>query len=125
MTSIKDQLEETELVLDGLREYHQQITDRQQLENEIEYNLQMASQYLMDALSGLRQLGDDDTADELNDALHTIYCADGEYLDRYINTSQELQKIAAKLRQVRAQRTRLQKLQSTSAGVLSTGESLD
>lgn len=125
MTSVKDQLEETELVFEGLREYHQQVTDRRRLEDEIEYNLQMAGQHLMDALTALRQLGDDDTADDLNDALHTVYCADGEYLDRYIDTNQELQRIAAKLRQVRAQRTRLQKLRSSSTDVLSKGESLD
>lgn len=125
MTGVEDQLEETELVLEGLREYHSRVKDRQRLEDEIEYNLQMAGQHLMDALAALRQLGDDDTADDLNDALHTVYRADGEYLDRYIETGQELQEIAAKLRQVRRQRTRLQRLQDSSAGVLSTGESLD
>lgn len=125
MTGVEDQLEETELVLEGLREYHSRVKDRRRLEDEIEYNLQMAGQHLMDALAALRQLGDDDTADDLNDALHTVYRADGEYLDRYIETGQELQEIAAKLRQVRRQRTRLQRLQDSSAGVLSTGESLD
>lgn len=124
MTSVEEQLEETELVLQGLREYHSRVKDWRRLEDEIEYNLQMAGQHLMDALAALRQLGDDDTADDLNDALHTVYRADGEYLDRYIETGQELQEIAAKLRQVRAQRNRLQRLQDSSR-VLSQGESLD
>lgn len=33
----------------------------------------MAGQHLTDALSALRDRGDDGTADELNDALHTVY----------------------------------------------------
>lgn len=125
MNAVKDQLEETELILKGLREYHCRVKDRRQLEDEIEYNLQMAGQYLMDALTALRKIGDDDTADDLNETLHTIYRVDGQYLDHYIKTEQELQQIAAKLRQVRAQHNRLKRLQDSSAGVLSKGESLD
>lgn len=66
----------------------------------------MAGQHLTDALSALRDRGDDSTADELNDALHTVYRIDGQYLD-YIERGQKLQEIAAKLRQVRRQHTRL------------------
>lgn len=117
MTGVDDQLEETELVLQGLHEYHRRVTDRRQLVDEIEYNLQMAGQHLTDALSTLRQLGDDEAVDELNDALHTVYRVDGRYMEQYIEIGEELQEIAAKLRQVRSQRSRLQQLRSSPRSV--------
>lgn len=117
MTGVEDQLEETELVFKGLHEYHRRVTDRRQRVDEIEYNLQMAGQHLTDALSSIWQLGDDETVTELNDALHTVYRVDGRYMDQYIEIGEELQEIAAKLQQVRSQRSRLQQLRSSPRSV--------